>query len=359
MKIIFVLPGRGGGGGTHSVVQETLGLHRIGISASIATTTETAGAFGLLYPELEAAGLKALEFEGSDGLAAVIAGSDMVIATTAASAQLLADSLRRLGSEGGRVPRPAYYIQDYEPLFFAPGSAAWKAAWSSYSALPDALLFAKTSWLCEMVASNHGLKVQKVRASLDHDLYYPDMGISRSGPVRIAAMIRASTPRRAPHRTARIMARLAEVHGDRVVLTSFGSQPDELQRRGLELSHRIDHRGVLDRGQVADVLRASDLFLDLSDYQAFGRTALEGMACSCVPVLPLFGGASEYAKDRWNGFVVDTRSDEAIMAAVADFLTCSPESRNDLRHNALSTALTYSVAQSAYSEAVLFARALQ
>jgi len=209
-----------------------------------------------------------------------------------------------------------------------------------------------------MVASNHGLKVQRVRASLDHDLFYPDMGVSRTGPVRIAAMIRANTPRRAPHRTARVMARLAALHGDKVVLTSFGSQSDDLQRRSLELSDRIDHRGVLDRGQVADVLRASDLFLDLSDYQAFGRTALEGMACGCVPVLPLFGGASEYAKDRWNGFVVDTRSDEAVLTAVSDFLTCSPFVRNDLRHNALSTALTYSVAQSAYSEADLFARAL-
>jgi len=359
VKVTFVMPGRGGGGGAHSVVQETLGLQSLGISASIATNAETAQAFGMLYPELEAGGHKALEFEGADGLAAAISGADMAIATTAPSAHLLADSLRRLGAQGDRVPRPAYYVQDYEPLFFAPGSAAWQTAWSSYSALPGALLFAKTDWLCEMVASNHALKVNRVRASLDHELYRPDLGTVRSGPVRISAMIRTNTPRRAPNRTARILAQLAENYGERVVLTSFGSQSDDLRRRGLELSDRIDHRGVLDRGQVADVLRASDLFLDLSDYQAFGRAALEGMACGCVPVLPVFGGASEYAKDRWNGFVVDTRSDEAILAAVSDFLLCGPDARNDLRHNALSTALTYSIAQSAYSEADLFARALQ
>lgn len=359
MKIIFVMPGRGGGGGTHSVVQETLGLRRLGIAASIATTTDTAEAFGALYPELEAGGLKALEFDGSESLAVVIAGSDLAIATTAPSAHLLAESLRRLEMQGQRGPRPAYYVQDYEPLFFAPGSAAWQSAWSSYAALPGALLFAKTDWLCQMLASNHGLEVRRVTASLDHELYRPDFGTFRSGTVRVSAMIRTNTPRRAPHRTARIMAQLAEMHGDQIVLTSFGSQPEDLQRWGLVLSDRIDHRGVLDRSQVAEVLRTSDLFLDLSDYQAFGRAALEGMACGCVPVLPLFGGTGEFAKDRWNALVVDTRSDEAILAAVSEFLSCSSQTRMDLRRNAISTAITYSVAQAAWSEADLFARYLR
>jgi len=359
MKVVFVLPGRGGGGGAHSVVQETLGLRRLGVQVQIATTGETVEAFLGLYPDLVKAGVGVPVFADGEGLADAISGQDLAIATTAPSAHMLADSLTRLAARGEAAPAAAYYVQDYEPLFFPPGSAAWQTARASYEVLPGALLFAKTDWLCAMVTSNHGLPVHRVRASVDLDLYHPDLGHDRSGPLRISAMIRPSTPRRAPLRTARILARLAHVHGDDVTLTSFGCELEELDRRGFSLSTRIDHRGVLRRVEVADLLRTSDLFLDLSDFQAFGRTALEGMACGCVPVLPLFGGAAEFARDGDNAFRVDTRSDEAILAAVAAFVSSDRQSRAGMRRRAITTAMSYSIAQSVHSEADLFARALE
>lgn len=359
MKVVFVLPGRGGGGGAHSVVQETLGLRRLGLEASIATTDDTMESFLGLYPDLREAGGAVAAFSDHLGLARALSGHDLAIATTAPSAHLLAESLKHLGQSGGRAPVPAYYVQDYEPLFFAPGSAAWQTARTSYSVIPGALLFAKTDWLCAMVTSNHGLPVHRVRASVDLDLYHPDLSLDREGPVRVCAMIRPNTPRRAPHRTARILARLGQIHGRGVTLTSFGCEPEELDRRGFSLSDRIDHCGLLARSQVADLLRASDLFLDLSDFQAFGRTALEGMACGCIPVLPLFGGAAEYVRHGQNGFQVDTRSDEAILAVVAAFLSSAPEARTAMRREAIATGLSYSIARSVHSEADLFARALE
>ena len=359
MKVVFVLPGRGGGGGAHSVVQETLGLRRLGVEAQIATTGDTLDAFLGLYPDLAEADVGVSTFADGQGLADAIAGQDLAIATTAPSAHMLADGLQRLAARGEVAPAPAYYVQDYEPLFFAPGSAAWQTAWTSYDVLPGAVLFAKTDWLCAMVTSNHGLPVHRVRASVDLDLYHPDLSRDRSGPVRISAMIRPNTPRRAPLRTARILERLAQVHGDDVTLISFGCQPEELDRRGISLSSRIDHRGVLRRAEVADLLRSADLFLDLSDFQAFGRTALEGMACGCVPVVPLFGGAGEFARNGDNAFVVDTRSDEAILAAVAVFASSDRQSRADMSRQAITTAMSYSIAQSVHSEADLFARALE
>ena len=52
--------------------------------------------------------------------------------------------------------------------------------------------------------------------------------------------------------------------------------------------------GTLKRQEVADLLGRCDVFIDLSDYQAFGRTALEAMACGCTSVVPMHGGAEEY-----------------------------------------------------------------
>jgi glycosyltransferase involved in cell wall biosynthesis len=353
MRVTFILPGRGGGGGAHSVVQEAGGLQRLGVDVAIATTAETYPAFRLNYPELDRS-IRLPLFRDDQELGAVLAQTDLAVATTAPSAVQLATVLKGMKAER---PRAAYYVQDYEPLFFTPGTPQWTEARDSYSALPGALLFAKTDWLCAMVQDNHGGSLVKVAPSIDHQTYHPDLAARRE-TVTISAMIRPKTLRRAPRRHVRILERLGAMVGADVNLVSFGCEAGELAAEGLKLSARIAHRGVLSRRQVAAVLRDSDLFLDLSDYQAFGRTGLEGMACGCVPVLPVFGGATEYARHGENAYLVDTRSDEAILAAVSAYLSNGPAVRRDMRIAALGTALDYSVERAAFSEYMAFRRYL-
>ena len=147
---------------------------------------------------------------------------------------------------------------------------------------------------------------------------------------------------------------LADAHGERLTLIAFGSPRDELAAAGIRLSDRIELRGELRRREVAAVLRASDLFLDVSDYQAFGRTGLEAMACGCVPLLPLFGGADEYVRHWANGFLVDTRSDDEIIPAVGAFLDLAEAPRARMREAAIETALDYTIDKAAFSELALF-----
>lgn len=346
MRVIFVLPGRGGGGGAHSVVQETIGLRRHGVDVAIAGTTDTAAEFRVTYPELADHGVPNPSFSDNAQLGRIIRGYDLAIATTAPSALQLASGISSL-PEAER-PRGGYYVQDYEPLFFNPGTPEWSAARASYTAMPGALLFAKTEWLCDIVSVNHNVTVQRVRPSLDHSIYYA--GLEQASPtVRISAMLRPPTPRRAPRRTARILERLNARWGSAVRLSAFGCDTDALRAIGVAPSPQIRILGPLPRRQVASLLRESDLFLDLSDYQAFGRTALESMACGCVPLVPALGGASEFARDAENALVVDTRSDDEIMAAIERFIETSETGRNNLRTEAVLTALDYSVEKAAFS----------
>ena len=348
MRVLFVLPGRGGGGGAHSIVQESLGLQRLGVEVAIANTASTLPAFQLTYPELEQRRVPVHVFETAAELAEIAGRHDIACATTWESVHLLAEAL-----PGKRAVKIGYYVQDYEPLFCVPGSDQWQRARRSYAEIPDATIFAKTDWVCDMVVRNHGRPVARVRASIDHDLYHP--GPPRpAGPLTISAMIRPKTLRRAPRRSARILEMLADAHGERLTLMSFGSPRDELAAAGIRLSDRIEQRGELRRGEVAAVLRASDLFLDLSDYQAFGRTGLEAMACGCVPLLPLFGGADEYVRHWANGFLVDTRSDDEIMAVVGAFLDLGDGPRARMRNAAIETALDYTIDKAAFSELTLF-----
>jgi glycosyltransferase involved in cell wall biosynthesis len=136
----------------------------------------------------------------------------------------------------------------------------------------------------------------------------------------------------------------------------FGASDEELEAAGIALPSNVKNWGVLKRSQVPDLLRSSDLFLDLSDYQAFGRTGLEGMACGCIPVVPVLGGTSEYAVHGRNAFVVDTRSDNEVLKAVDIFVEMDSKSRAEMRQLALETAAEFTIAKAALSEYRVFSQ---
>jgi glycosyltransferase involved in cell wall biosynthesis len=351
MKVLFFLPSRGGNGGAHSVVQECLGMQRYGVAATLAVLKDSSGAFKTNYPDLETNGVTVVEAETAPELADLLTDQDVAVATTFESAHVLNAAL----GLAKKRPFPAYYVQDYEPLFCSPGTVAWERAISSYSAIPDALLFAKTDWLCKIVRSNTGVPVHRVLASVDHNVYFPSRH-QDAKRVTISAMVRPKTRRRAPIRTARIMEKLHDLLGQSVDLVVFGATDQELNEAGISLGSGITNLGPLSRNEVANALRASDVFLDLSDYQAFGRTGIEAMACGCVPLLPLFGGANEYVENWRNAIMVDTRSDAQILEATKRFIEMSPEGREEMRSAGIAKSLEYTVERAAFSEVQLFRR---
>lgn len=95
-------------------------------------------------------------------------------------------------------------------------------------------------------------------------------------------------------------------------------------------------------------MRESDVFVDFSTYQAFGRTALEAMACGCAVIVPEYGGTSEYAEDNVNALVVDTADRSACVDATR-ILVEDRELRERLSRNAISTAGRYSIRGAAAS----------
>jgi glycosyltransferase involved in cell wall biosynthesis len=349
VSVMFVLPSGGGGGGSNSVAQEAMGLARLGVDVKLAVNAPNYSKFLTSYPELEALKVPVLSYVDGAGLAQHFASCQMVVATTNASVFDVANArAEMMKGETTTVPKFGYYVQDYEPLFYPAKSERWLKASQSYTVLKDAMLFAKTQWLCDIVYANHGIKVLKVTPSIDHDVHYPNLRRPGS-PLSILAMLRPATPRRAPRRTVRIMQAVAKKYGD-VSMQVFGATDEELEAAGIVLPASIKNWGVLKRAQVPDLLRASDLFLDLSDYQAFGRTGLEGMACGCVPVVPVLGGTAEYAVHGRNAFVVDTRSDQEILKAVDTFVAMEGKSRMEMRQAALETSAEFTVIKAALSE---------
>ncbi|HXK19848.1 MAG TPA: glycosyltransferase, partial [Polyangiaceae bacterium] len=227
-------------------------------------------------------------------------------------------------------------------------TARARAAAASYSRVPGSLLFAKTRFLTRTVQEQVGVATQKVEASLDHDMFYPAERAAGSS-TRLVAMVRPQTPRRAAPRTMRVLREIARHCGPRVEIHLFGCASSDAQFQDLERDFAFTNHGVLRRPEVAALLRQSDVFIDLSEYQAFGRASLEAMASGSVPVVPLRGGGDEFAVDGKNAVVVDTaREPDCVERIVA--LVEQPLELARMRSAALARAAHFSVRGAVLSE---------
>lgn len=370
-SIVFLAECAPGGGGVHSIMQEAGEMRRLGADVRVAVPSEYAEAYRELYPRAT----DGLLFEYADDAALIRAmnGVSVVVGT-------IFNSIKTLATVVSAHPRtlPAYYAQDYEPYFFPKtrerltmrthpqtmiesNTARERRltrraeAEQSYGAIEHMAVFAKTPWICRTIEKAHKVPVFRVAPSIDHALYRPPENFDSTGKTRepgvvhVAAMVRVTTPRRAPHRTMEALAALHAEHGDRVRIHVFGSTPEGMTQEDLVTDFPFEDHGVLTREQVAELLRDVDVFADLSDYQAFGRTALEAMACGCAVVVPAAGGAHEYARNGTTALVVDTSDDAACFEAL-DRLVGDDALRTKLQVKGRRRSRDYTLRRAALSE---------
>jgi len=350
LEVLFVLHGMpaGSGGGVHSVYQETRGLRRLGVPARIAIAADAVERARDAYADADE---MFVAFDGEDELARRAEGADVVVATHFTTVAMVARLWERLDGF-----LPAYYVQDYEPFFVEPGSDQLAEVTASYTAVPGQLVFAKTHWLRNVVGELHGVDVAKVEPSLDTEVYSTaGREDAPDGPLRVTAMIRPRTPRRQPVLTLDALAGFAAARAGEVEVTTFGCTDESIEALGRTPPGR--HLGLLAREQVADLLRRSDVFLDASTYQAFGRTAIEAMACGCTPIVPRIGGAAQFVRHGENGLLAETLDPGAVTDALC-LPADDPELRRRLQSAAVEEAGRHSVLRAALSEYTLFARAV-
>lgn len=352
LRILYLLPSKGGGGGAHSIVQEVLGMRALGVNVQIANSVVNRRFFNEHYKTMLSKQKDVVVFyEDIDELVEIASEFNIVVATIYNSILLLKEILKVCPGVA-----PAYYVQDYEPWFFEDGSDKHKLARESYTMIPNAMLFAKTDWVCTLVRQRHDVEVHKVEPSLDHTVFFPSLGIpTEDRPVAVSAMIRPKTPRRGAGRTLDVLRSLKKSFGDRVEIIIFGCDVDDPSFLVLERDFDFTHSGILSRNRVAELLRASDIFIDLSDYQAFGRTGLEAMACGCAVVLPEAGGVEEFAEHGWNSTLVDTQNTNDCLKAITELIS-DRSLRQRYRVNGIRKASEYSVRAAVLSEYLLFER---
>jgi GT2 family glycosyltransferase/glycosyltransferase involved in cell wall biosynthesis len=348
--VLFILPVQGQGGGIHSIVQEAAAMYNMGVKVKIAVRESHYSSYEGNYPNIKNITDILVGINTDEELIKCASEFQVMVGTIYHSMELV----NRVVAANPQL-MPAYYIQDYEPLFFEKDTKQWKQAYQSYTLVKDAVLFAKTNWLCEVVEKEHHVHVDKVMPSLDHSVYYPSVTAARRAnwPVIISAMIRPSSPRRGADRTMRVLKQIKKKYDQRVEIHLFGCKEQDFITYELESDFEYFSHGTLIREEVADLLRQSDIFVDYSDYQAFGRTGVEAMACGCAVIFPKEGGTRDFAINGENSLVINTRDEEACFTAL-DTLVENHDLRKKLRKNALDKVQEFSPLRAAQSELNLF-----
>ena len=81
---------------------------------------------------------------------------------------------------------------------------------------------------------------------------------------------------------------------------------------------------VIRQDRLAELYSGADIFLDGSEFQGFGRCALEAMACGAACVLTDLGGVLEYARHEDNALLTPPGHAEAMAAAILRLLDDAP-----------------------------------
>ncbi|BEV36631.1 rhamnan synthesis F family protein [Synechococcus sp. M16CYN] len=172
-----------------------------------------------------------------------------------------------------------YFIQDYEPFFFARGTSSMLAEYS-YLSEHDFACICASPWLNNLM-QEYGNTAITFPLAIDPNIYYQDTKIKRSDNT-IVFYIRRSTPRRLYELGILALRTLFDL-GDSFELITFGEKdsPD------LGIPVKINHVGIISVSELAELYQKSTIGLVLSGTN-YSLVPNEMMACG-LPVVDIDG----------------------------------------------------------------------
>ena len=201
-----------------------------------------------------------------------------------------------------------YYVQDFEPDFYAESDAATRQRALDTYAMIDKR-FVKTEYLRQRL-TDHGSDAALIPPGMDLDVFYPRSGPPSTRPMRVLAMARPTPDDHRGYQTLMDVFRQLSQSRPDLDLVVFGT--DELPMTGVD----VDNRGRVPPSELPELYSSSRIFVDTSRFHGFGRTGAEALACGTAAVLSDSGGISAYARHGENALVVPVGDVAATVEAV-------------------------------------------
>lgn len=332
-KILFHLPCAEAGGGANVIIQEAERLLEIGIEVKIYNLEVNRRQFESSYPELKIPVIYGPDYSG---FLKFVSGFDVICVTYYKGVQYC-----KIKDKYPNI-KVVYYIQDFEPYFFKKGSKMYRDALNSYNLIEDMILVTKTLWNQDIVKKMTGRVCQTLGPSVNVDLFRPRKAFLNQETIGIAAMVRPSSPRRAPEMTMRVLKQIKERYQDKIKVYIFGCDQEEYRDFFEKIDASFDYKnlGIVTPIQMSGLLSNVDIFVDFSTFQAMGLTGMEAMASGCAVILPKKGGASEFADNEKNCLLIDTESEQICYEQLSRLIN-EERLREKLAYQALKDMCKY------------------
>ncbi|MCB1777598.1 MAG: glycosyltransferase, partial [Candidatus Competibacteraceae bacterium] len=303
LRITYVLDRLVVAGGVLSVLQLVNELIRIGVEARVVALYEDP-----LIHDWRPLYTQPLIYRNAAELLAECPSSDVIFATHWNTVEWVHGLWRN-----GRTRAAAYLIQDYEPWFFPETAQDQRERIkTTYRLLPHRIVM--SDWLKELLAKD-GYHSDRIPLGMDLGQFYP-RAIRRGAQPVVLAMARPGTPRRGFSTTIAALAQVKQLRPD-TEIALFGDR--FLEQQSIPFPFR--NEGVVIRqSRLAELYSGADIFLDGSEFQGFGRCALEAMACGAACVLTDVGGVLEYARHEENALLAPPGQAEPLAVAILRLL---------------------------------------
>lgn len=175
-------------------------------------------------------------------------------------------------------------------------------------------------------------RMMQLSEGVDLTLFKPSGQTRRSGPIRLISVSRLSES----HKDISTLIAAASLLRDRGIefeLTIVGDGEDKaiLERRAAD-EGLIENGRVRFVGWVEDVpglLGASDIFVNSTHFESFGRTNIEAAACGLPVVASRVIGCVESVSDGENGVLVEPAHANALANTLQDLIE-HPDKRRSL-----------------------------
>lgn len=327
LRVTYVLHNLTIAGGVLSVVQLVNELILLGVEARIVTLYQ--------YPETKQWKLyfSPIIFKNEKELIKNIPESDIIVATHWTTAAWVSKVIF-----AGKAKTAVYFLQDYEGWFFSESDTESRAnVKDTYATIEHKIV--KSSWLQDMI-QNDGYQSKKIWLGMDLDIFYP-RDVKRSNRPVILAMARPGTPRRGFNTLINALSMVK----DKLEVVDIFLFGDDLTNQSIPFD--FTDKGIIsNQNQLVELYSGADIFIDASDFQGFGRTALEAMACRTACILTDVGGVNEYAIDEVNCLLVSPKCPEKVAKAVLRVLADS-KLKSRIIDGGINTASRFSLKKEA------------
>ena len=102
---------------------------------------------------------------------------------------------------------------------------------------------------------------------------------------------------------------------------------------------RVRFLGKVSRERVSEELTKTDIFVMVSESEAFGLVYLEAMGAGCLTIASKDEGMDGVIVDGKNGFLCKAGDDEELSLVLKRIIKMNSEERKKISDNALRTAM--------------------